>query len=122
MFQPGHLHRTNLPGLHEKSSYTLDLYYDVRNDPKEGVMLHFRMVGNLDGRVFEEEFELHRDTAFNFASMATRIASKHGLHPHLGPILRDHQDYDAMFQDIREKLHVQSGEPVNLDHLLKDGF
>ncbi len=122
MFQPGHLHRTNLPGLHEKLSYTLDLYYDVRSDPKEGTMLHFRLVGNVDGRAFEEEFELHRDTAFNFASMVTRVASKHGLHPHLGPILRDHQDYDAMFEDIRQKLNVQPGEPVNLDHLLKDGF
>ncbi|WP_263145486.1 DUF5064 family protein [Pseudomonas sp. RIT-PI-AD] len=122
MFEPGHLHRTNLPGLHEKSEYSLDLHYEVRNDAQEGTMLHFRMVGQIDGKSFVEEFELHRDTAFNFASVVTRLASKHGLHPDLGPILRDHKDFDSMFEDIRAKLNVQPGEPVNLDHLQKDGL
>jgi hypothetical protein len=27
-----------------------------------------------------------------------------------------------MFEDIRNKLKAVPGEPVNLDHLLKDGF
>lgn len=44
-------------------------------------MLHMRLVGEVDGKHFEEVFELHRDVAFNFASVATRIAARHGLPP-----------------------------------------
>jgi hypothetical protein len=119
MFEPGHLHRTNLPGMPE---FAVDIYYEVRNDAEQGMMMHFRMVGNFAGNAFEDEFELHRDTAFNFASSITRLAAKHGFHPAFGAVLRNHQEYDQMFDDIREKLKAIPGEPVNLDHLLKDGF
>ncbi|WP_137818773.1 DUF5064 family protein [Pseudomonas sp. 2FG] len=119
MFEPGHLHRAGLPGLTGQPEFSIDLYYEVRNDPKEGALLHFRMLGEVAGKTFEEEFELRRDMAFNFASVATRIAAKHGLHPSFGPILRNHKEFDEMFEDIRVKLHAHSGEPVDLDRLLK---
>lgn len=119
MFEPGHLHRANLPGMPE---FAVDIYYQVRNDPEQGTMMHFRMAGNIAGNVFEDEFELHRDTAFNFASSITRLATKHGFHPAFGAVLRNHKEYDLMFDDIREKLKAHPGDPVNLDHLLKDGF
>lgn len=119
MFEPGHLHRNNLPGMPESA---VDIYYDVRNDPEQGMMMHFRMVGDITGKSFTDEFELHRDTAFNFASRITRLAIKHGFHPTFGAVLRDHQEYDLMFEDIRQKLKALPGESVNLDHLLKDGF
>lgn len=119
MFEPGHLHRASLPGMPE---FAVDIHYEVRNDPVQGVMMHFRMEGSISGSPFTEEFELHRDTAFNFASSITRIAIKHGFHPGFGAVLRDHQEYDLMFEDIRKKLKAMPGEPVNLDHLLKDGF
>ena len=122
MFEPGHLHRANLPSMPGVQEFALDLYYEVRPDPVEGLMLHFRMTGEIDGKPFAEEFQLHRDTAFNFASTATRIAAKHGLHPSFGAVLRNHHEYDLMFADIREKLKAHPGDPVNLDHLLKDGF
>ena len=54
--------------------------------------------------------------------IAERQAGKHGLHPNFGPVLRNHKEYDLMFEDIRNKLKAVPGEPVNLDHLLKDGF
>ena len=38
------------------------------------------------------------------------------------PIMRNHAEYDAMFEDIREKLGAQPGEAVNLDNLEKDGL
>jgi hypothetical protein len=119
MFAPGHLHRSNLPGMPE---FAADIYYEVRNDPEQGIMMHFRMVGDIGGNSFNDEFELHRDTAFNFASSITRLAAKHGFHPAFGAVLRNHKEYDLMFEDIREKLKAIPGEPVNLDHLLKDGF
>lgn len=46
---------------------------------------------------------------------------KHGLPPDAGPTLRDHEAFDAMFEDIRGPLQVEPGEPVDLDRLLKDG-
>lgn len=122
MFEPGHLHRSSVGGIPGIPEFSVDVRYDVRNDPAEGAMLHFRITGQIEGKPFEDEFELHRDTAFNFASAITRIVGKHGLHPNFGPVLRNHKEYDLMFDDIRSKLKVVPGEPVNLDHLLKDGF
>ena len=85
-------------------------------------MLHMHMVGDLAGKTFEERFELHRDTAFNFASVATRLARKHGFPTNTSLIMRNHQEYDQMFADIRAKLGAHTGDTVNLDHLEKDGL
>ncbi len=122
MFEPGHLHRSSAGALPGTPEFAVDIYYEVRQDAAEGAMLHFRMTGEIEGKPFADEFELHRDTAFNFASSIMRIAAKHGFHPNFGPVLRNHKEYDLMFDDIRNKLKAVPGEPVNLDHLLKDGF
>lgn len=122
MFEPGHLHRANPFASAEQPVFSIDLYYEVRNDPAEGPMLHMRLQGEVAGKVFEEEFELHRDTAFNFASVASRLAQKHGLPSGSSLIMRGHHEYDLMFEDIRAKLGSHSGDPVNLDHLEKDGL
>ncbi|WP_415753148.1 DUF5064 family protein [Pseudomonas leptonychotis] len=122
MFEPGHLHRANTLATAETPLFSVDLYYEVRKDSAEGPMLHMRMQGQVDGKAFEEVFELHRDTAYNFASVATRLAHKHGLPTNSSLIMRSHAEYDLMFEDIRRKLDVHSGEPVNLDHLEKDGL
>ena len=42
MFEPGHLHRSNPPGLGGQPGYSIDFYYEVRKDPSEGPMLHGR--------------------------------------------------------------------------------
>ncbi|MCZ4321744.1 DUF5064 family protein [Pseudomonas anguilliseptica] len=122
MFEPGHLHRANTLGTAETPLFSVDLHYEVRQDPAEGPMLHMRMHGQVNGKAFEEVFELHRDTAYNFASVATRLAHKHGMPTNRGLIMRSHAEYDLMFEDIRAKLGAHSGEPVNLDHLEKDGL
>lgn len=122
MFEPGHLHRANTVGSAEQPAFSIDLYYEVRQDSAEGAMLHMRMVGEVAGKAFEENFELHRDTAFNFASVASRLAQKHGLAPEHSLIMHGHHEYDLMFEDIRSKLGSHSGDPVDLDHLEKDGL
>ena len=121
MFEPGHLHRANQFASADQPVFSIDLYYEVRQDPVEGAMLHMRMVGEVAGKAFEEQFELHRDTAFNFASVATRLAHKHGLPTNSSLIMRSHAEYDLMFEDIRAKLHAKPGEAVDLDHLERDG-
>lgn len=122
MFEPGHLHRSSVPGLIGQPTFSIDFYYEVRQDAKEGAMLHGRLVGEIEGKPFEEVFEMHRDTAFNFASVISRLIVKHGLPANHSPIMRQHKEYDLIFEDIRTKLHAKPGEAVDFDHLEKDGL
>jgi len=122
MFQPGYLRREHVSDWPYRQRYFCDIHYEVREHPAEGVMLHFRVRGEVNERPFAEEFALHRDTAFNFFSVVSRIAVQHGVRLPPSPIVRARAEYDAMFNDIRAKLGARSGEPVNLDNLAKDGF
>lgn len=117
MFTPGHVHREQKVDKLNRQAFTCDVYYEVREDPQEGPMLHLRMEGEIDGKSFADECELHRDMAFDFMNALTQIAVRNGFQPRFGPVLREHGEYDAMFQDIREKLGIHPGDPINLDHL-----
>ena len=118
MFEPGHLHRASLPG--DAPQYSIDLHYAVRNDPREGALLDMRLSGVVEGRPFEERFTLHRDMAFNFASVASHLAERHGVPSGQGLVMTHHDEYDRMFADIRAKLNAHAGEPMDLDHVQKD--
>ncbi|GIZ11304.1 DUF5064 family protein [Pseudomonas sp. NCCP-436] len=122
MFEPGHLHRSRPPGAAGQPAYSIDFHYEVRQNPQEGAMLHGRLSGRIGERDFEETFELHRDMAFNFASVIGRLLARHGLHPESGLIMREHSEYDVIFEDIRAKLQIRPGETVDLDHLQSDGL
>lgn len=122
MFKAGHLHRANLAETPGAPAFSIDIHYQVRTDSTEGQMVHFRILGEVQGKPFEESVELHRDTVFNFASTLTRTAEKHGLHPTFGAVVTNHKEYDQMFEDIRSQVHGVSGESVNFDHLRQDGF
>ena len=121
MFEPGHLHRafSGVPGLPVGH---VDVFYEVRQDAAEGALMHFKVAGDLDGKIFSEEFDMHRDTAFNFASLIAKVVVKQGLPSAVSPIMRNHKEYDAMFEDIRNKLGAKSGEAVSLANLEKDGL
>lgn len=121
-YAEGHLHRANTVASEGCPVYVLDMYYEVRQDPVEGPMLAVRITGHCNGKDFEEKFELHRDTAYNFSSVATRAIAKHGVPVNNGLIMRNHKEYDLMFADIRNKLALRSGEAVDLEHLNKDGL
>ncbi|EMC2779747.1 DUF5064 family protein [Pseudomonas aeruginosa] len=118
MFEPGHLHLVSLPGL-DQQDINIHIRYEVRQNAESGAYVHFDMDGEIDGKPFSDSFELPRDAAFNFASDATRVAQKHGLHPKFGAITRVHKEYDAMFEDIRAKLHAHPGEPVDLERIIR---
>ncbi|GAB3483364.1 DUF5064 family protein [Azotobacter salinestris] len=117
MFKPGHLHREHLPDKSDPQTFVYDVHYEVRDLPEKGQVLHMRMDGAVDGKAFSEECELPRDMAFDFMNELTRVAVRNGLHPRFGPILREHDEYDAMFEDIRHKLGLRPGEPIDLGHL-----
>ena len=117
MFEPGHLHICRTALQASDFSYDIHIRYEVREDPKEGTSMHFAMEGDVGGNTFQEEFELPRDLAFNFAHDANVIARKHGL-PHAATLpLATHKDYDLMFEDVRHRLHAESGDPVKQEHL-----
>lgn len=122
MFEPGHWHHANPIASVEAPAYSIDLFYEVRQDPTEGAMLAMRLEGHVSGQSFSESFELHRDSAFNFASVVSRAAQKYGLPTASGMIKHGHHEYDLVYEDIRIKLGLKPGEPINLDHLAKDGF
>lgn len=117
MFEPGHLHITRVPLQPSDFGYDIHIHYEVSQDATEGTCMLFRMQGQVNGNVFEDQFLLPRDMAFNFAHDANRIALKNGLPHNPGLPLAMHKDYDAMFEDVRAKLHAQSGEPVKPEHL-----
>lgn len=122
MFEPGHVHRTHEPLSEGDIGYSIDFHYDVRDDATKGRMLQGRLEGEIDGKPFKDSFELHQDTAFNFASVITRLLTQHGLHPDAGMIMHDHKEYDEVFEDIRAKLGSKPGDSVDLQHLEEDGF
>ncbi|SDI70441.1 protein of unknown function [Pseudomonas flavescens] len=122
MFQPGHLFRSNSLATGKIPTYVIDLRYAVRQDALEGPMLQMSLKGEIDGVAFEESFELHGDTAFNFASVVSRLAHRHGLPTSVVLISHEHEEFDLMFADIRQRLGAHGGDPVNFDHLQKDGL
>ncbi|WXL27241.1 DUF5064 family protein [Ectopseudomonas mendocina] len=122
MFKPGHWHHANTVVTAETPAYSVDLFYEVRQDAVEGAMLHMRLDGEVGGKAFSETFELHRDSAYNFASVVSRLAHKHGLPTATSMIKHGHHEYDLVYEDIRAKLGAKPGEAINLDHLSKDGF
>jgi hypothetical protein len=122
MFEPGHLHHSNTIASDDVPAFSLDLFYEVHQGTREGAMLQMCLSGEVAGEAFEERFELHRDTAFNFASVVSRLAQKHGVPVSHSLIMPGHAEFDLMFEDIRQKLGIHSGDAVNFDHLQQDGF
>ncbi|MDB5984364.1 MAG: hypothetical protein JWQ69_5379 [Pseudomonas sp.] len=116
MFEPGHLHITRAALQPDDVVYDIDIRYEVRQDAKQGASMHFSMDGEINGKAFKDEFELPKDMAYNFASEAFHIAVKHGM-PKSADLRTLHDQYDAMFEDIRQQLDVKSGDPVKPEHL-----
>lgn len=112
MFEPGHVHVSNPVAALGLPTYNVDFYYEVRPDQKGGATVHFRMVGEIAGTPFEENFEMSHDTAFNFASTVGKVAAKHGMPLNHSPVLRHHKEFDATFEDLRSKLKAIISGPV----------
>ncbi|UVE19099.1 DUF5064 family protein [Pseudomonas sp. LS44] len=112
MFQPGHLYLQ--PQSPYGQRFEIHLDYDLERDPQGAQQVHFDLHGEIDGQPFTESFELPRELAVNFASVASRLAGKHGLRVPSGPVMFFRDDYDAMFDDLRQRLDIKPGEPVDL--------
>lgn len=118
MFEPGHLHISRVPVQASDFGYEIHIRYEVVENPTQGPSMHFSMDGEIAGNAFQDEFELPRDLACNFAHDASKIAAKHGLPPIAVLPIAMHEDYDRMFKDIHDKLGIEPGEPVKPEHLV----
>ncbi|MEQ7917989.1 DUF5064 family protein [Xanthomonas sp. WHRI 1810A] len=116
MFEPGHLHLAHPAVQKDEVGYDIHIRYEVSQTAGSSEGMHFSVEGEIAGNAFSDEFELPKDKAYNFASEASRIAQKHGL-PKEVDMHAMHGQYDAMFEDIREKLDMKSGDPVKPEHL-----
>ena len=113
MFKPGRLSRAQFPHGCSRQHFVCTIEYRVRNDPDGVQVLQVSMRGAVDGKPFAEDFELHRDVAYNVFSAIARAAARHGLRLPDGPVWHGRSDYDAMFADIRHQLSLQAGAPLS---------
>ncbi|WP_116349928.1 DUF5064 family protein [Pseudomonas aeruginosa] len=112
MFIPGHLHLASASEV-DRQAFDIHLRYRVLEAEARPVAVHFDMEGRIDGQPFSESFELPRDAAVHFASRASRLRLRQG------PIVRQRREYDAMFDDLRRRLKLKSGEAIDLDRYLR---
>ncbi|MBH8610176.1 DUF5064 family protein [Pseudomonas mohnii] len=116
-FEPGKLHIERHALTKDDVSYNIHIDYEVAQDPKEGKGMQFKMHGTIFDKEFEETFYLPKDQAYNFASNFTKVVEKYGIPKIYSQIGSQHKFYDLMFEDVRVKLNMQSGDPVNPEHL-----
>ncbi|MCX2886701.1 DUF5064 domain-containing protein [Pseudomonas sp. LB-090624] len=119
-FQPGfvHIERTALNSADH--SYNLKIEYEATTkDPKEGRGIQFRMHGTIEAKPVDETFFLPKDQVLpSFLMVLSRKAQAHLPPPKKFETLGSpHKIYDAMFEDIRAKLDVKSGDSIKPEHL-----
>ncbi|ABA76126.1 MULTISPECIES: DUF5064 family protein [Pseudomonas] len=115
-FEPGHLHIERHALTDDDVNYNVHLDYEVFTDPQKGKGIQFTLHGSMQGKEVNEPFFLPKEEAYNFARNVTQIAEKYGIpksHSQIGSV---HKHYDLMFEDIRMKLNMKSGDPVNPEH------
>ena len=113
-YQPGHVHIERTALNTNDHSYDLNIEYEAVSDPKEGRGIQFRMHGSIEGKAVDEKFFLPKDQALpSFLMVLSRKAQAHLAAPKKFENLSSpHKIYDHMFEDIREKLDVKSGDPI----------
>lgn len=116
LFEPGHLHIERHALNDEDVSYSLNIDYEVAQDPDEGQGMSFHLHGTIADKAVDETFFLAKDQAFDFAGRATRIARTYGM-PSNASIGSTHKYYDEMFEDVRKQLDVKPGDPMKPEHL-----
>lgn len=115
-FTPGHLHIERHALTKNDVSYDMNIDYEAFTDPAKGKGIQFKMHGSIQGKDMSETFFLPKEEAYNFARDVTNIFEKYGIPKALSAIGSQHKHYDEMFEDIRAKLNMKSGDTVNPEH------
>ncbi|MDG9882093.1 DUF5064 family protein [Pseudomonas putida CSV86] len=111
-FTPGHLHIERHALNKDDHSYNFCVDYETVQDPTAGKGIQFRLHGTIQDKPADETFFLGKSDWYNFAAVIDDIARKHDM-PIKGIVTSAHNTlYDRMFEDIRDKLEVKSGDPI----------
>ncbi|WP_397447983.1 DUF5064 family protein [Pseudomonas sp. NA-150] len=114
-FTPGHLHVERTALQKSDHSYDLIIEYKVDQDPSLGKGVRFTVKGQIQGKEALEEFFLPKEEAFNFARDLSKVFAKHGVPKEQQiQIHANNKIYDKVFEDIREKLAIKSGDPIDI--------
>ena len=116
-FTPGHLHIERHALNKDDHSYNYCVDYDLAQDPREGKGIEFRLHGTIQEKPVDEKFFLAKDQAFDFARSIDRITQAHGMPVKALATSAHRMHFDEMFEDIRSKLNVKSGDPIDPAHL-----
>ena len=60
-------------------------------------------------------------SACNFLSVISRRLRGYGLAPRTACVFSWHHDYDPLFADLRRRLQLKPGDPVDLEWFLSRG-
>ncbi|KAF1311093.1 DUF5064 domain-containing protein [Pseudomonas sp. SG-MS2] len=118
-YQSGHVHIERTALNANDHSYDLSIEYEATQDPREGRGIQFHMRGSIEGKEVSETFFLPKDQVLpSFLMILSRKAQSH-LPPHkkFETLSSPHKIYDQMFEDIRAKLDVKSGDSIKPEHL-----
>jgi len=120
VFGPGHVEISRLP-TEARPGYHLTLDYHVEGaEPRpEWACFHLRV--EAPQVHIDEQFRMHRDVAYNFLQRIRRCLRDHGVQVRQDILFGFHALYDPLYADLRQHLHLQPGEAVDLDRFLREG-
>ncbi|MDA8481481.1 DUF5064 family protein [Pseudomonas resinovorans] len=118
MFKPGHI-AINRPASGRSPGYELVLDYEIEKR-EQGQYVNFELHGQIDGKPVHERFSLHRDVAYNFLHSAGLRLRKYGVMQGLARTPELHVDFEKAYADLRQRLGIASGHPVDLDRFLQE--
>ena len=118
-FEPGHMHLQRMALTRDDLGYDLHVHYEPTQDANEGTGIAFHLHGTVDGTAVDDRFFLPRDQVLpSFLMRLSRTAQSYLTPPkRFDNLVSPHPVYDAMFEDLRAKLNLHSGEPVKPNHL-----
>ncbi|WP_178119403.1 DUF5064 family protein [Metapseudomonas lalkuanensis] len=118
MFKPGRIAIKQSPSR-RIPGYELALDYEIEKCP-QGQFVNFEMHGQIAGNPVHERFSLHRDVAYNFLHSAGLRLRKYGVMQGLERTPELRVDFEKAYADLRRRLGVEPGHPVDLDRFLLD--
>lgn len=100
-------------------AYELVLDYQLEKRERDQ-FVNFELHGQIGGKPVQERFSLHGDVAYNFLHSAGLRLRKYGFRPGLAAMPELRADFEKAYADLRERLGVAPGQPVDLDRFLNE--
>ncbi|WP_179061232.1 DUF5064 family protein [Pseudomonas taiwanensis] len=98
-------------------AFDLALEYDIEKRGRDP-FVNFELHGQIAGKPVHERFSLHGDVAYNFLHSAGLRLRKYGFRPGLAAMPELRADFEKAYADLRERLGVVPGQPVDLDRFV----